>query len=118
MARLRRATFVPTSKPATRYFSRRASTSIGNGTEDSADSSAEIASLYDKLENVIAPLFYQQPDKYAEVRRSTIAINGAFFNTQRMLLQYLSNAYFPADANVDTGTAPARQHPAVAKTSA
>ena len=92
--------------------------SIGDGTEDSTDSTAEIASLYDKLENVIAPLFYQQPDKYAEVRRSTIAINGAFFNTQRMLLQYLSNAYFPADANIESGAAPAtRTRTAVAKTS-
>jgi starch phosphorylase len=72
--------------------------SIGNGSEDQADSSAEIASLYDKLENVIVPLFYREPERFAEVRRSTIAINGAFFNTQRMLLQYLSNAYFPADA--------------------
>jgi starch phosphorylase len=73
--------------------------SIGDGTEDHADPSAEIASLYDKLEKVIVPLFYQEPDKFAEVMRSTIAINGAFFNTQRMILQYLSNAYFPADAN-------------------
>ena len=72
--------------------------SIGNGSEDHADSSAEIASLYDKLESVIMPLFYREPERFAEVRRSTIAINGAFFNTQRMLLQYLSNAYFPADA--------------------
>ncbi len=27
--------------------------------------------------------------------RSTIALNGSFFNTQRMLEQYLVNAYFP-----------------------
>jgi starch phosphorylase len=70
---------------------------IGNGHEDASDAAAEIASLYEKLENVILPLFYEQPDRYAEVMRSTIAINGSFFNTQRMILQYLSNAYFPAD---------------------
>jgi len=27
--------------------------------------------------------------------RSTIALNGSFFNTQRMLSQYVLNAYFP-----------------------
>jgi glycogen phosphorylase len=27
--------------------------------------------------------------------RSTIALNGSFFNTQRMLEQYVVNAYFP-----------------------
>jgi starch phosphorylase len=27
--------------------------------------------------------------------RSTIALNGSFFNTQRMLEQYVINAYFP-----------------------
>ncbi len=67
--------------------------SIGdaNGTEN--DSLAEAAALYDKLEKVILPLFYQEPEKYAEVMRSTIAFNGSFFNTQRMISQYLRNAY-------------------------
>jgi starch phosphorylase len=71
--------------------------SIGNGLEDLADTSSEVASLYDKLEKVIVPMFYREPERYAEVRRSSIAMNGSFFNTQRMLLQYLSNAYFPAE---------------------
>jgi starch phosphorylase len=71
--------------------------SIGNGHEDLADATAEIASLYDKLECVVLPMFYQHPDRYAEVMRTSISVNGSFFNTQRMLLQYLSNAYFPAD---------------------
>ena len=75
----------------------------------SADSAAEIDSLYDKLENIILPMFYHQPERYAEIRRSTIAINGSFFNTQRMLLQYLSNAYFPADAAAAPGATPRRR---------
>ena len=57
---------------------------------------AEVASLYDKLEFVILPMFYGRPASYAEVMRSAIAINGSFFNTQRMVAQYLSNAYFPS----------------------
>jgi hypothetical protein len=53
----------------------------------------EANSLYDKLERVILPLFYDQSDAYTEMRRSTIALNGSFFHTQRMVLQYLRNAY-------------------------
>ncbi len=59
------------------------------------DTPDEVASLYDKLERVILPLYYDKPLEYAKVMRNAIALNGAFFNTQRMLLQYLTNAYFP-----------------------
>jgi len=68
-----------------------------NGAEN--DSVAEAISLYDKLADVILPLFYNQPDKFDEVMRSAIAFNGSFFNTQRMLFQYLRNAYAPAYSN-------------------
>jgi starch phosphorylase len=70
--------------------------SIGHGQEPSGDDSGEIGDLYDKLERVIVPLFYGQPARFTEIMRSTIALNGAFFNTQRMMRQYLMNAYFPA----------------------
>ncbi|MFQ5600893.1 MAG: alpha-glucan family phosphorylase, partial [Candidatus Krumholzibacteriia bacterium] len=62
-----------------------------------ADTPGEIESLYNRLEKVIIPLFYQQPNDYAKVMRNAIALNGSFFNTQRMVLQYLTNAYFPAN---------------------
>jgi starch phosphorylase len=68
--------------------------SIGNG-DASQDLTAEVSSLYDKLGRVILPLFYAKPQSYAEVMRSATALNGAFFNTNRMLLQYLGNAYLP-----------------------
>ena len=44
---------------------------------------------------MILPLFYGLPFAYAEVMRSAIALNGSFFNTQRMVRQYVHNAYFP-----------------------
>jgi starch phosphorylase len=66
--------------------------SIGDR-EEPADESAEATSLYDKLERVILPLYYGRPHAFAEVMRSSIALNGAFFNTQRMVHQYLANAY-------------------------
>jgi len=34
------------------------------------------------------------PERSSEMR-ACIAINGAFFNTQRMVAQYVANAYFP-----------------------
>jgi starch phosphorylase len=58
------------------------------------DEEAEAASLYDKLENLIAPL-YQRPHAWARMQQHCIGVNGIFFNTHRMLGQYLSNAYFP-----------------------
>ncbi len=38
--------------------------------------------------------------------RSTMALNGSFFNTQRMLEQYVINAYFPERRVENTTDAP------------
>lgn len=62
------------------------------GDED-ADDSEEVTVLYDKLEREIVPMFYGRPQRYTEIMRSAIALNGSFFNTQRMVRQYVSNAY-------------------------
>jgi starch phosphorylase len=55
----------------------------------------ETRSLYEHLEQIILPMYYTQPEQWRRVMRSTIALNGSFFNTQRMLEQYVLNAYFP-----------------------
>ena len=55
----------------------------------------EAASLYDKLESKILPLYYQDKPGWRKLMQTTIAMNGSFFNTQRMLEQYVSNAYYP-----------------------
>jgi glycogen phosphorylase len=65
---------------------------------ESDDEAQEAESLYEKLENEILPLFYHYPDRWAEIMRMAMAINGSFFNTHRMLYQYVTNAYFPGDA--------------------
>ena len=65
---------------------------IGN-TDIIEDPASEVATLYDKLERQILPMFYGTPNRYTEVMRSAIALNGSFFNTQRMVQQYLANAY-------------------------
>jgi starch phosphorylase len=53
--------------------------------------------MYEKLEFTILPMFYKRRNSYAEVMRNSIALNGSFFNTQRMLSQYILNAYFQDD---------------------
>jgi len=51
-------------------------------------------SLYDKLEHSILPIYSRNPDEFRDIRRHCIALNGSFFNTQRMLQQYVLKAYF------------------------
>ena len=54
----------------------------------------DAAALYDKLEHVVIPLFYRDRDRFTEVMRHSISLNGSFFNTQRMVSQYVIKAYY------------------------
>ena len=38
---------------------------------------------------------YARPNAWARMQQHCIAVNGSFFNTDRMLGQYFANAYFP-----------------------
>ena len=67
--------------------------SIGEDVDYPEDPEIERSSLYNKLNYVIVPLFYGAPQNYGRVMRSTIAVNGAYFTAQRMLQQYVSEAY-------------------------
>lgn len=58
-----------------------------------ATARADATSLYQKLEHAVLPLYYGNPNGFAAVMRSAIAYNGSFFNTQRMVTQYVQNAY-------------------------
>jgi starch phosphorylase len=64
------------------------------GAAATADHSNDAASLYEKLEQIVMPLFYYNRDDFLEVMRHAIALNGSFFNTHRMLQQYVLRAYF------------------------
>jgi starch phosphorylase len=66
--------------------------SIGNA-EATGSNSAESEDLYAKLERTIVPLYYNSPLDWARVMRQSIVLNGSFFNTQRMVLQYVRDAY-------------------------
>ena len=63
--------------------------------EDGADDAAEAVSLYKKLETAVVPLYLDAPEKWAQLMRTTLAFNGSYFNTNRMVKQYARNAYYP-----------------------
>jgi len=65
--------------------------------EDGADDAAEADSLYRKLETAVVPLYRDAPEKWARLMRATLAFNGSYFNTNRMVKQYTRNAYYPAN---------------------
>jgi len=66
----------------------------GRGADNNNDRSEDAAALYDKLERTVLPSFYKNRDEFIDVMRHAIALNGSFFNTQRMIQQYVLNAYF------------------------
>jgi glycogen phosphorylase len=63
--------------------------------EDGANDYDEAQSLYHKLESAVVPSYLESPEKWARVMRTTIAYNGSYFNTDRMVRQYTRNAYYP-----------------------
>jgi starch phosphorylase len=62
------------------------------GFDPRSDDSAA-AAFYDKLEHAVIPCFYNQRNRFIEMMRATISLNGSFFNTERMIWQYLHRAY-------------------------
>ena len=71
--------------------------SIGSRSTNSSppETSNDVAArcLYDKLGTVIVPMFYDDRERWLDVMRHTIAINASFFNSHRMVQQYVANAY-------------------------
>ena len=63
--------------------------------EDGANDAEEAVNLYTKLENAVVPMYRSEPDKWARMMRNTLAFNGSYFNTNRMVKQYTRNAYYP-----------------------
>jgi starch phosphorylase len=57
------------------------------------DSSAHATALYDMRECTVLPLFDRERDRFTQMMRYAIALNGSFFTAQRMLQQYVVKAY-------------------------
>ncbi|MCG8608114.1 alpha-glucan family phosphorylase, partial [bacterium] len=67
-----------------------------NATEESLldyDENLDIDDLYNKLEKVIIPLYYDQQAQWIRMMKNTIALNAPFFNTHRMIKEYALRAY-------------------------
>jgi starch phosphorylase len=63
--------------------------------EDGGDDAAEAEFLYRKLETAVAPLYMEGPERWARLMSTTLAFNGSYFNTNRMVKQYIRDAYYP-----------------------
>ena len=47
------------------------------------------------METSVVPLYLAEPEQWACLMRNTIAFNGSYFNTNRMVKQYTRNSYYP-----------------------
>ena len=72
-------------------------THVSHDEQDRRDSQ----SLYDTLENLVVPLYYDRDDQgvphgWIERMKRTIRTLGWRFNTDRMVIDYAENCYLPA----------------------
>ncbi len=54
---------------------------------------SDAGSLYDKLEQVVLPLWYEDRAGWIAVMKGAISKNAAYFNSQRMMRRYATEAY-------------------------
>ena len=63
------------------------------GGEADADNARDAASLYDKLEHTVLPLYHGDRGGWAAVMKGAITRNASFFNSHRMMRRYAVEAY-------------------------
>jgi len=54
----------------------------------------ELEDLYNKLEYVIVPMYYQRRDEWIEMMKNSIGKIAYYFNSHRMMRRYITEAYF------------------------
>jgi starch phosphorylase len=59
----------------------------------SGSATADAAALYDKLGDVVLPMFYDDPRKWRWMMKQSIANIASYFNSQRMMRRYAAEAY-------------------------
>ncbi|MBA3064311.1 alpha-glucan family phosphorylase, partial [Candidatus Woesearchaeota archaeon] len=62
--------------------------------DEDESSEDEAEDLYKKLKETVLPMFYKDRKKWMMMMRTCIAINSSFFNTHRVMQQYVMEAYF------------------------
>ncbi len=65
-------------------------TELPDDERDALDAEA----LYDKLEQKVVPLYYDDRSGWVAIMRHAIALNASQFHTQRQMEQYVTKAYF------------------------
>jgi starch phosphorylase len=64
-----------------------------NGVASTRGDDEDAAELYRRLEESILPVYHGDPLRWAELMRYTVALNASMFNTQRMVQEYVIQAY-------------------------
>jgi glycogen phosphorylase len=67
--------------------------SIGSVCQDGQDPNCELTDIYDTLEYKILPLYTLDRLEWVKIMQQSMAINGGYFHTHRMLQEYITKAY-------------------------
>ncbi len=71
---------------------------VGETPDTPVSTEAHAMSLYEKLEKAVIPTYYKDRQRFINMMKCAIAINGSFFNTHRMVQEYVLNAYFKRES--------------------
>ncbi len=63
-------------------------------TSDEERRTRELEDLYNKLEYVIVPMYYQRRDDWITMMKNSIGKIAYYFNSHRMMRRYITEAYF------------------------
>lgn len=63
------------------------------GDSESSHNGGDQDSLYEKLENIILPLYHNDRNAWVKVMKGAIAKNASYFNSHRMMRRYVTEAY-------------------------
>lgn len=66
---------------------------IGPSPDVPADPDRDADDLYNKLENVIMPMFYSEKHLWVRIMQNAIGKNAYYFNSHRMMRRYVTEAY-------------------------
>lgn len=66
---------------------------IGPSPDVPADPSKDADDLYNKLENIILPIFYNDRHTWIRIMQNAIGKNAYYFNSHRMMRRYVTEAY-------------------------
>jgi glucan phosphorylase len=61
---------------------------------DSTGPAEDADALYERLEKVVLPTFYERRDKFTDMMHHAIAVNGSFFNSNEAAFNSLASEAF------------------------